>query len=133
MNKQKHEFHLGKTLRVGLLGILAGVILIFGASCTKKGEDPMDNGTVADSNVGSVTSAPTEAATDTPGTTAPGTTAPGTTAPGTTAPGTMIPGTMPGTTPDTNAESTTDTTADTSDTSADTSAARQHRYNHNGK
>ncbi len=81
----------GISLRTGLLGIMTASVLLLGVACTR---NDMEDGTVADSNVGSVTSSttekntekqtekvtemPTEAATGT-GTVLPGTTAPGTT------------------------------------------------------
>lgn len=100
------------TLRTGLLGVIAASLLLLGVACTGNGGE---DGTVADSNVGSVTSDATEKNTDKStekvteartemrteqhsGTvTTPGTTVPGTTVPGTTVPGTTVPGTTPGT------------------------------------
>ena len=93
MKREKHELHLGYGFRVGLLGLLAAVMLLVGASCTRNGDDPSDTradsmfessaGTVADNNVGSVTDKVTdkvtekvtENATVVPGTMAPATTA----------------------------------------------------------
>ena len=47
----------GISLRTGLLGIIAASVLLLGVSCTRNGGE---DGTVADSNVGSVTSSATE-------------------------------------------------------------------------
>ena len=132
MNAKKNGKHTEKkprriwgiALRTGLLGIIAASLLLFGVACTDNGAE---DGTVADSNVGSVTSTPTEQSTgkdservterqteartemrteaNTVATTIPGTT-PGTgaiTSPETdgtgaiTTPGTTVPGTGTGT------------------------------------
>ena len=98
----------GITLRMGVLGIVAASLLLFGVSCTRNGDMDGD-GTVADSNVGSVTSdatekntskdtekmteARTEARTDGHSEQSSGMV----TTPGTTVPGTTVPGTTPGT------------------------------------
>ena len=68
MKKEKHLFCPPRGLRVGLACLLVAVLLVMGISCTRDGMDPSDtsmessaqNGTVADSNVGSVTSSNTE-------------------------------------------------------------------------
>ena len=52
-----HRRVWGVSLRTGLLGIVTASVMLLGVACTKNG---MENGTVADSNVGSVTSAATE-------------------------------------------------------------------------
>ena len=101
---QKPRRVWGMTLRTGLLGIMAVSVLCLGVACTRNN---MEDGTVADSNVGSVTSdASTEKHTDkvtdrvTEKVTEAKTT---TTEPGSsvvTTPGTT-PGTMPGTDADT--------------------------------
>ena len=65
MNAKKNGKHTEKkprriwgiALRTGLLGIIAASLLLFGVACTDNGAE---DGTVADSNVGSVTSTPTE-------------------------------------------------------------------------
>ena len=75
MRKEKHLFHLGYGCRIGLAGLLASLLLLMGVSCTRNGMD--GDGTVVDSNVGSVTSAVTEKHT-TAGTVAPGTLIPDT-------------------------------------------------------
>ncbi len=101
----------GISLRTGLLGMMAVSILLVGVACTRNGAE---DGTVADSNVGSVTSSNTEKTTDKvtekdseknteARTTAASeadsgmATTPGTGSSGTTTPGTGVPGTMPGT------------------------------------
>jgi len=81
----------GISLRTGLLGIMTASVLLLGVACTRNDKE---DGTVADSNVGSVTSSTTEKNTEKntekstekmtekvteqesilPGTTAPGTT-----------------------------------------------------------
>lgn len=76
----------GISLRTGLLGIMTASVLLLGVACTRNDKE---DGTVADSNVGSVTSSTTEKNTEKstekmtekvteqesilPGTTAPGT------------------------------------------------------------
>lgn len=47
----------GVSLRAGLLGMVAASVLFLGVACTRNG---MEDGTVADSNVGSVTSDATD-------------------------------------------------------------------------
>ena len=77
----------GISLRTGLLGLMTASVLLLGVACTRNDKE---DGTVADSNVGSVTSSTTEKNTEKstekmtekvteqesilPGTTAPGTT-----------------------------------------------------------
>ncbi len=97
----------GVSLRTGLLGMMAVSVLLLGVSCTRNG---MENGTVADSNVGSVTSSTTEKATEkateksTEKATEARTTAASEANSGTvTTPGTSVPGTMPGTEANTSA------------------------------
>ncbi len=77
----------GVSLRTGLLGIMTASVLFLGVACTGNGTE---DGTVADSNVGSVTSSTTEKNTEkatekqTEKATEQGSILPGTTAPGTT-------------------------------------------------
>lgn len=47
----------GISLRTGLLGLMTASVLLLGVACTRNGKE---DGTVADSNVGSVTSSTTE-------------------------------------------------------------------------
>lgn len=96
-----------RLLRTGILGVVAVSLLLFGVSCTRNGDMDGD-GTVVDSNVGSVTSDATEKHTDKDTETmtearteshsehgSSTVTTPGTSVPGTTVPGTMVPGTTP--------------------------------------
>lgn len=109
MNAKKNGKHTEKkprrtwgiALRTGLLGIMAASLMLFGVACTGDGAE---DGTVADSNVGSVTSTPTERETgkDSERVTERQTeartemrTEAGTVA--STVPGTTVPGTTPGT------------------------------------
>ena len=96
--EKKSRHFLRIALRTGVLSIMAASLLLFGVACT----DGVEDGTVADSNVGSVTSTPTtgkesERVTEkqTEAKTEANTVA--TTVPGTTVPGTTVPGTTPGT------------------------------------